>query len=1104
MSTPAHELDALLSDVPSARRRQGAQRLPAYRSPAPPTPSVDPRLDSFVNDVMAEASRRTGYTYKLGEGSRTPEQQAGKVARGVSWTYDSPHMHGRGRDVLAFDAQGNYITDGAHPAYKALGDVYGERAASAPAPVKWGVVKDGRQVDPGHFQLSDDAPEPHELDSLLSDVPAKSPLDDLLADVPPVADGYGEPVSINATPSASASPSLPALRSSTLDVQTMEGRAQRDAGRAIEADPNARRWIDVKMPAGVRDWSSLSSNDVAQAGARQWATERGIPSAFTDEWLKTHGRGLHIYDLATGKPLETGVAMGREDIYDLGKRTFRLSAEMPELHKLEEDYKASRGLARRAADWATDSLTSPGEKVLDVAGAVARPVAKGAGYVARPFQATSAGVFAGLRGENPLTEFGHTLATGETTAKGANPIGNFLRDSQTLNNINPRLGRLLGAGADMVFDPSNLVALGVMGKGARLVAAGGRAAEEVGALGRTLGFLERGMVEARPLGLEAAAATATDTAALEDRLARVLEVTRKLKAGEPLTPEDVALHAEVKAAAAAKPSAAVEGEMIRYARKRADYYRQQAAGARGRTARANAQALADEYAAEAERLSAPGGTPSPEQPGIGQMLTEDALRRKARQHGVSFDEARAQAVRQGYMIETVEPGVSLPRRAGRAVVDVVQLPKVKAGFDLSATGRQGLAQILAHPTYFKEAMTEQVKAFASEDAFNSFVEGIRSHPDFDLLRKHVDLSSVGDIREEPFASGLARKIPGVRASDRAYSAALDSVRVQAWDNYVASVAENPNVTDDTYKAIGELVNISTGRGVVPVLDRTALGRKFVNALNVPFFSPRNTASKFNLISPVRVVKNALNPATRPVAYLQMRDAVRGLGTLGTTLGLAHVAGLDVGLNPFHNDFGKLRVGHAVYDLTGGESATTRYVAQMGRSFYSAARGKALPKGHAPTDLTLHYLRSQLQPAAGVVADWKAGKTFEGKAFTYSGAAADLVVPFVVDDMYKGWLDAGGSSVGDVLAGKDFKPAVGGAARCVPGVFGVGVNFYEKKPVVAVIALVAGLNRRKTRSLFARHPARQRTPCLLPPVNLMSCFATFPPATRDPKTLWDGP
>jgi hypothetical protein len=465
--------------------------------------------------------------------------------------------------------------------------------------------------------------------------------------------------------------------------------------------------------------------------------------------------------------------------------------------------------------------------------------------------------------------------------------------------------------------------------------------------------------------------------------------------------------------------ASTQDELVNYHRQRADFYDAQASQLSDPAARANARELAASYRAEAGRLGV-AEAPAPE--------------------GYDVSGAKSSPTP-----SSTAPSGSLLGRVGRTAVDLVQLPKAKAGFDLSATGRQALPQILAHPTYFKDAMAAQVKAFASEGAYNSFVASIRGRDDFELMqRSGLYLSSAGSGPEEAFASRLVKSIPGVKGSERAYSAALDSVRTQAWDAYTAALADNPNVTDETYKAIADLVNISTGRGVMPILDRSALGRKFVNALNVPFFSPRNTASKFNLLSPVRIVRNALDPATRPVAWLQMRDATRGLAVMGTTLGLAHLAGLDASVNPFSNDFGKLRVGNAVYDLTGGEGMSARFLAQMSRSFLALARGKHVLKGQAPVDLTRHYLRSQLQPAASVAVDLRTGKTYEGEPATYTKAAADLVVPFVVDDVYKGWVDAGGSSVSDVGSGQDFKTAFKGAARGVPGVFGVGTNFYPKR------------------------------------------------------------
>jgi hypothetical protein len=896
---------------------------------------------------------------------------------------------------------------------------------------------------------------------------------------------------------AATAPQLPDTRPAplpapvTFDVRTQEGRQARADYHATEQDPRA--FVEVSVPLGGVDPSKQSGNDTMRRAIAAWAQGHGITAGFANRWMDEHvpnGYSLHSHD--TGAELATAADAISPDAFDSENDSLRVKLPVAHLKQIEQAWLAQRGTADKLVDWAASNEESPGEKALDVAGPVTGAVAKGASYIARPFTATSAGVFAGLRGENPFREAFHTFTTGEHTDKGSNPLGNFLRDNRTLAAINPRLGRLLGGAADVVFDPANLIGLGIAGKGARALAGAGRlgrVAEEVGAVGKSLGLLERGIVDARPLGLGEAVADVSSTAAKGGEAASLegaaQSATRegatyshttpegRTHEGtlEPLSEKDTArliaagsdpakfvrlrtpeggyvvaergalavpydvemrtadgarlLHStatgETRNAATGEavpldegPSPAVRGEMARYSRERADFHAREAATASDPNARANAQGLADEYGAEAARLEA-GDAPAPE--GSASGITPRS---------------------------TVQPR-SLLRRAARTAVDLVQLPKTKAGWDLSATGRQALPQIMAHPSYFKDAMVAQTKAFARGSSFNEFVAAIKGRPDFDLMKDSgLYLSSAGSGPEEAFASGLVKRISGVKGSERAFSAALDSVRVQAWDNYVGAVADNPHVTPETYKAIADLVNISTGRGVVPILDRSALGKQIVNALNVPLFSPRNMAGKFNLISPARLIRNAVDPATRPVAWLQARDATRGFATLGTTLGLMHVAGLDAGVNPFSDDFGKLRVGNAVYDLTGGEGMSVRYLAKMARSFREIEQGKPLKRGQTPLDLTTHYLRSQLQPAAAAGVDLATGKNFAGQPVTGADVAADLVVPFVVDDLYRGWVDAGGSSLSDVYAGKNFKPGIGGAARGLPGVLGAGVAFYPKK------------------------------------------------------------
>ncbi|MBC7933180.1 MAG: hypothetical protein H7Z38_21665 [Rubrivivax sp.] len=1201
MSTPQSQFD--LSDIaepppPARARRRAPVDLSDIAEDAPrpaapkralsslsPSPGVDPRLDSFVNDVMAEASKRTGHTYKLGEGPRTAEQQAQKVREGNSWTYNSAHMHGRGRDVLAFDADGNYIKDGQHEAYKALGTVYGERIATAPVRVKWGVVRDGQQVDPGHFELEDGDDKPA-LD--LSDIAEAAP------------DGDGPPERIEAAtdratgaalalddprrevrPDASQAPPqeiapAPLPQRESFDVRTQEGRAARDERHITERKSNAFLELDVPLPSRVRDWSEATGDAAVRAGVEKFAASRGIPADYVGRWMKDNAPTGYSMRDRDGRETTPAEMIG-PDTYDPKARTLRIKLSASHLSKLEDDYKQSLVETSRlppgfeaARQFVTDDETSPGEKMLAVAAPVVQKAARGLDLATRPLQAIDAGFWAHARGANDVLALktAYDEFFGDDPELGKSFIAEALKNSDRLKAINPRLPTLLGELANMIVQPSNLIPVGAAAKLLRRGEGGsalGRLAGRVGEGAREVGLLDRGFVSPRPLGVEAAevsakvagdvaeselltyararvrayeaeAAAAANPVKKQNALALAEDYRRevaRLEAGEPLNANhtdaaelsgteprpDVAagdvppvpekpetLRAQLNALIEGKravvhvtpgervvvpngfksfkdfeggriiydprqvthdevvaamdngtlgelmghvtPKAEADGVVVA-ARDARTGTELQASYANPETAGAQADAFASQY--PGARVEVGGadleGRLLAERQAVGDTAPPPA------DDGKPLHEFLADLTGKPPEPPPVAANQpSLLRRAGRTAVDVVQLPKAKAGFDLSATGRQGLAQILAHPTYFKQAMSRQVRAFASEDAATAFAESIRSRPDFDLLRENVDLSSVGDIREEPFASGLAKKIPGVRASERAYSAAMDSVRVQAWDNYTRHVADNPNVNADTYKAIGELINITTGRGRVAILDRSELGRKVVNALNVPFFSPRNTAAKFNLISPVRVVRNALDPATRPVAWLQMRDASRGLAVFSTTLGLMSYAGLDVGLNPFKPDFGKLRVGKAVYDLTGGEGATVRYLAQMAHLFSDIERGRKTKQ--SPARLTARYLRSQLQPAAAVAADKATGKTFDGKPFTYSQAAADLVVPFVVADAYKGWVAAGGSTIeeiddagtrGDFLRGDFSKVKTGfaGGASALPAVLGVGVNYYEK-------------------------------------------------------------
>ncbi|HYY93843.1 MAG TPA: hypothetical protein VE713_04950, partial [Pyrinomonadaceae bacterium] len=653
-----------------------------------------------------------------------------------------------------------------------------------------------------------------------------------------------------------------------------------------------------------------------------------------------------------------------------------------------------------------------------------------------------AGFWAKVRGANDLTavKTAYQQFFGDDPELGKNVIAEALRNSDRLRAINPKLPSFLGELANIVLEPSNVVLIGGTALGAKLLR-GSAAAARAGEAARGLGLLGRGFVEARPLGLGDAAlgSAASD-------------------AGEPL-------HVLLRG---------TDGT---------NYLAHTGTG--------------DVINLETGELVYEGGKPvaesgavnSAELPGVGRPpLTEGEIAQKAREVGMPVEEVRQEALRQGYRVAPgdappeqplheyleeltgrpapeLQPVPQPPPSLGSRVVnissDIINAPKsIKSSLALHGPFRQGVFQAAAHPTFLQDAITQQVKAFASEDAYRAFAQSLTEKPWYQPMQDAgLFLPSTYDVemggrapawmREERFASAAAEKIPGVRASSRAYVGAMDSIRSQAVEHYLTTLygpeMDLSKADPETLKALAEFVNLSTGRGTVPILDRFASGRQAVAAANNLLWSPRAMASRFNLVSPYRLVMNAANPATRPVAALQAADSMRTALSVGATLSLlALVPGVKVGLNPFKSGWGMVRVGNTEYDILDGVPSTVKAAAQVGQLLYRHAEGKSPARGRSVYGLTSDFPHRRLSPSAQVAAEALTGKNAMGDKVSGSQMASDLLTPFTLEEMYKAWIDAGGSSVGDTLQGKEFKTGFKGAAKGLPSAVGVPTRTYKEQ------------------------------------------------------------
>lgn len=365
----------------------------------------------------------------------------------------------------------------------------------------------------------------------------------------------------------------------------------------------------------------------------------------------------------------------------------------------------------------------------------------------------------------------------------------------------------------------------------------------------------------------------------------------------------------------------------------------------------------------------------------------------------------------------------------------LNLPRaIMATADFSAPLRQG-AFLIGRPKQWIPAFKEQFKYFASPKAYEGLQQNIKARPTYPMMREAglslTDTSPVMGSREEMFMSNLTEKIPGfgkiAAGSNRAYSGFLNKLRADVFDDLVGSAQkQGVKVEGKTLQDIGNFVNTATGRGNLGALQRAA------PLLNGALFSPRLVASRVNLLNPVYYAK--LDPFVR-------KEALKSLMTFGgtalTTMGLAKLAGAQVGSDPRSSDFGKIKVGNTRYDVLGGFGQYIKLAAQLTTGqIVSSTTGKTmtLGEGYKPMtrkDILTRFFESKESPVASFVTGLLTGQDSIGNKFQATPEVISRFIPLIAQDAY------------DLVK----EHGVAGLPMTVPGVFGVGTQTYGKQQLV---------------------------------------------------------
>lgn len=369
------------------------------------------------------------------------------------------------------------------------------------------------------------------------------------------------------------------------------------------------------------------------------------------------------------------------------------------------------------------------------------------------------------------------------------------------------------------------------------------------------------------------------------------------------------------------------------------------------------------------------------------------------------------------------------------------VPKtLKSIGDISAVFRQGGYYALSHPVAGLAKPTRAMLQSFTDLGWRNVEAEIKSDPAFAKLRDAgVEFTGVDKAdpnltrREEGYLGGeylayvpVAKQIKDF--SERTFVSFLDAQRLHVGKTILDGMTEAQRNDPTEVKAVAKLVNIATGRGSLG-----SRGNQLAPALNIAMFSPRLLASRVqllnNMINPVTIAK--MPPGARKA---MIKDNVKFLAATGAILGLAKAAGATVSLDPDDAEFLKIRFGNTVYDQLTGLQQPLRYIINMGRAvnpvnIRALQSGPEMYSGKNTAEMTKQFARSKLNPALAPVIDAIAGEDFEGRKFSASREARDLITPLPAKDVYEGLKEGG----------------IIGALKTAPTFVGIGTGSYPPAP-----------------------------------------------------------
>jgi uncharacterized coiled-coil protein SlyX len=348
-------------------------------------------------------------------------------------------------------------------------------------------------------------------------------------------------------------------------------------------------------------------------------------------------------------------------------------------------------------------------------------------------------------------------------------------------------------------------------------------------------------------------------------------------------------------------------------------------------------------------------------------------------------------------------------------------------FDQSLIGRQGFLLGIIHPFLYAKAIK---KAFGSDWAqaksiFPTEQDLFNTQTELDADENWVRMEKIGKLAVTDVHGGVNReedsvfmpewinKVPGVGGSERAGSAFINTQRRLVFRSLVEKLSKQldgkRSISNAELRVIGNFVNISSGRG--------SMG-KYANsleAMTMLFFSPRWWASRLAWLSGQPMWHNTgwfggegASREVRAMVAVEMTKQVAAqmaiMGIAAAALTAAYGAGGDdeewqFYYDPRNPDFGKIRIGRTMVDMTPGLAQHASLIARMFGTEVRRWEGASEAKTGT---ILMNYGRGKLAPIPSMVADFMSDNK-QSLSGTKAGSGEwfyDRFAPLIVQDVYK--------------------------------------------------------------------------------------------------------